>query len=81
MRFYAKDKVWRVLNTSNQLKHPNKDYAKAIVTGETGKKFIDRVISIWDPVFSKDKGGKVDFASLLSQSKEAAFDEKQIKAL
>ena len=81
MRFYVKDKVWGVVNVSNQLKQPNKDFVKTIITGETGKKFVDRVIEIWDPVFSKEKGGKVDFASLIKQSKEVALDDKQVKAL
>lgn len=79
--FYVKDKVWRVVNLTNQLKHPNKDFAKAILTSDIGKKYIDRVIEIWDPVFSKEKGGKVDFGTLLQQSKNIQFSEKQINAL
>ena len=69
-RFYAKDATWRVINVSNQNKHPNKDFAKAIVAGDFGKKFSNRAVELWDPVFSPDKGGKIEFGELLKQNTE-----------
>lgn len=80
-RFYVKDLTWRVVNASNQNKHPSKDFAKSILTGDVGKKFIDRIVNLWDPVFSPDKGGKIDFAELLKQSKELNISDKQLAML
>jgi hypothetical protein len=81
-RFYVKDMTWRVLNVSNQLKHQTKDFAKAILTSDIAKKYIDKVNKIWDPVFGKQDNGKpIDFATLLSSSKEVKFNDKQIKLL
>jgi len=34
---------------------------KSILNGEEAKNFRDRIASIWDPLFSKAKGGKIDF--------------------
>lgn len=79
MRFYSKDMVWRVLNVADQLKHPGKDWAKAIVEGEEGKKYRERLKAIWDPVFSKAKGGKIDFVALFEQAKDLKIPEKQLK--
>ena len=78
MRFYGKDMVWRVLNVSNQLKHPGKDFAKAIVGGEDGKRFRSALKKAWDPLFSKAKGGKIDFKAILSQAKNVDIPEKYI---
>lgn len=79
MRFYGKDMVWRVINTADQLKMPGKDWAKAIVESEVGKQYRDKLKEIWDPIFSKSKGGKVDFAALFEQSKDLKISEKQLK--
>ena len=80
-RFYAKDATWRVINASNQNKHPDKDFAKAILTGGFGKKFINRVVELWDPVFSPEKGGKIDFGELLKQCKAISISDKQLAML
>ena len=80
MRFYVKDMCWRVLNTADQLKHPGKDYAKAIVDGDEGKKFRKRLAEIWDPLFDAAKGGKVDFAELFKQAQNVDIPEKALKA-
>lgn len=79
--FYAKDKCWRITNMSNKNKHPTKDFVKAVITGDVGKKYVNRVIELWDPVFSSEKGGKINFAEILKQSKELNLNEKQAKAL
>ena len=78
MRFYEKDMVWRVLNTSDQLKHPGKDFAKQIVDGEQGKKFREALKKHWDPLFSENKGGKIDFKEILSQTKNVDIPSKYI---
>ena len=80
MRFYVKDMVWRVLNLNDQLKHPGKDYAKAIIEGPEGKKYRERLAQIWDPLFSKEKGGKIDFNELFKQAKNVKIPEKALKA-
>lgn len=80
MRFYVKDMVWRVINLKDQLKHPGKDYAKQIVDGEQGKKFRERLAKIWDPLFSKEKGGKIDFKTLFDYAKNVKISEKSLKA-
>ena len=80
MRFYKKDMVWRVLNVSDQLKHPGKDYVKQIVDGEAGKKYRERLKQIWDPLFSDAKGGKIDFVQLLEQAKSVKISEKALAA-
>lgn len=79
MRFYEKDMVWRVLNTSDQLKHPGKDFAKSILDGNEGKRFRDVLRKTWDPLFSEAKGGKIDFKALLSQAKNVDIPEKYIE--
>ena len=78
MRFYEKDMVWRVLNTSDQLKHPGKDFAKSIIDGAEGKKFRESLKKTWDPLFSEAKGGKIDFKAMLSQAKNVDIPEKYI---
>ena len=80
MRFYAKDMVWRVLNTQDQLKHPSLKYCKQIVDGEAGRKYRERLRKIWDPLFSEAKGGKIDFAQLLGQAKSVKISEKALSA-
>lgn len=80
MRFYAKDMVWRVLNIKDQLKHPGKDYAKAIVDGVMGKKYRAQLAKIWDPLFADAKGGKIDFEELFKQAKNVKISEKALKA-
>lgn len=80
-RFYVKDLVWRVLNTSNQLKQPSQDFVKEILSKPKCKEFMELANKVWDPVFSPDKGGEVDFGELLSQSQELKLDKKQIKLL
>ena len=79
MRFYEKDMVWRVLNISDQLKHPGKDFAKSIIEGNEGKRFRETLKKIWDPLFSEAKGGKIDFKALLSQAKNVDIPEKYIE--
>lgn len=79
MRFYDKDMVWRVLNTSDQLKHPGKDYVKQIVNGDVGKKYRERLKAVWDPLFSDAKGGKVDFVKLFEQAKNVDIPEKALQ--
>lgn len=81
MRFYIIDQVWRVLNLNNQSKTPSLDFAKAIVKSGPGTKFTQEIIKKWDPVFSKDKGGKIDFKQLLSQAKDVQFSEAELKLL
>ncbi len=80
MRFYEKDLVWRVLNISDQLKHPSIDFSKAIIEGETGKAFRDQIQKVWDPLFAENKGGKIDFKAIFSQSKELKIPEKYLDA-
>ena len=80
MRFYKKDMVWRVLNVSDQLKHPSKDYVKQIVNGETGKKYRERLKAVWDPLFSDAKGGKIDFVKLLEQAKSVDISESALRS-
>ena len=80
MRFYQKDMVWRVLNVSDQLKHPSKDYVKKIIDGDLGKKYRERLKQIWDPLFSDAKGGKIDFVKLLEQVKSVKISEKALAA-
>ena len=80
MRFYKKDMVWRILNTSDQLKHPGKEYVKQIVDGDVGKKYRERLKKIWDPLFSDAKGGKIDFTKLLEQAKTVKISEKALAA-
>lgn len=79
MRFYSKDMVWRVINTTDQLKMPGKDFVKKIVTGPEGKKYRQRLKEIWDPLFSEAKGGKVDFVALFQQAKDLNIPEKQLQ--
>lgn len=79
MRFYTKDMVWRVINTADQLKHPGLKWSKEIVEGEDGKKYRERLAKIWDPLFSEDKGGKVDFEELFKQAKGLDIPEKAMK--
>lgn len=81
MRFYIIDQVWRVLNLRDQSHTPSLKFAKAIVTSDAGSKFAEECVKKWNPVFSKDKGGKVDFAQLFSQSKDLNVDAKQLKLL
>ena len=78
-RFYEKDMVWRVLNLNDQLKHPSKEYSKSILNGETGKKFRNRLAEIWNPMFDKSKGGKIDFVELFNQAKNVNISEKALK--
>lgn len=78
MRFYEKDLVWRVLNTSDQLKHPGKDFAKSIIDSEEGKRFRETLQKIWDPLFSEAKGGKIDFKAIFSQAKNVDIPDKYI---
>lgn len=78
MRFYEKDMVWRVLNVSDQLKQPGKDFAKAIVNGEEGRRFRAALKKAWDPLFSESKGGKIDFKAMLSQAKNVDVPEKYV---
>lgn len=79
-RFYAKDMVWRVLNVKDQLKHPGKDYAKAILESDIGKKYRDRLAEIWNPLFDSTKGGKIDFAQLFTAAKNVKISKNAIKA-
>ena len=79
-RFYAKDMVWRVLNVKDQLKHPGKDYAKAILESDIGKKYRDRLAEIWNPLFDAAKGGKIDFAQLFTAAKNVKISKNAIKA-
>ena len=79
MRFYSKDMVWRVLNTADQLKQPSLKYSKAIVDGSQGKKFRDQLKTKWDPLFSKAKGGKIDFVALIEQVKDMKVPDQQLK--
>ena len=51
------------------------------MTGDFGKKFTNRVVELWDPVFSPEKGGKVDFSELLKQSKALNLSDKQLALL
>ncbi len=78
-RFYSKDLVWRVLNTADQLKHPDKDFSKAILDSDIGKKYRDRLKAIWDPLFEESKGGKIDFEQLFSQAKDVKIPDKALK--
>ena len=71
--------VWRVINTTDQLKMPGKDFVKKIVTGPEGKKYRQRLKEIWDPLFSEAKGGKVDFVALFQQAKDLNIPEKQLQ--
>lgn len=80
MRFYEKEMVWRILNTSDQLKHPSLKYCKSIVNGEFGTKYRERLKKIWDPIFSDAKGGKIDFVRLLEQSKVVEIQPKALQA-
>lgn len=80
-RFYVKDLAWRVLNTSNQSKQPSQNFVKEILSKPKCKEFMELANKVWDPVFSPDKGGEVDFGELLSQSQELKLDKKQIKLL
>jgi len=64
-RFYSKDLTWRIINRDNANKRPSLEFSKEILTTGAGKKFVDYVISLWDPVFSPEKGGKISFADLL----------------
>jgi hypothetical protein len=61
MRFYIIDQTWRVLNLRNQSKTPSLDFAKAIIKSNLGQKYTKALTDKWDPVFNKEKGGKVDF--------------------
>lgn len=72
--------VWRVLNVSDQLKHPSKDYVKKIIDSDLGKKYRERLKQIWDPLFSDAKGGKIDFVKLLEQAKSVKISEKALAA-
>lgn len=81
MRFYILDQTWRVLNLRNQSKTPSLDFAKAIIKSNIGQKYTKALTDKWDPVFNKEKGGKVDFKQLLSQSKDLKLDEKQLQML
>ena len=79
MRFYEKDMVWRVINTSDQLKKPGKDFAKQIVIdSEDGKRFRNILKKTWDPLFLDSKGGKIDIKAILSQAKSVDIPEKYI---
>lgn len=80
MRFYEKDLVWRVLNLSDQLKHPSTDFSKAIVDSDVGKQFRDEIAKAWDPLFSSAKGGKIDFKAIFSQAKDIDIPEKYLDA-
>lgn len=80
MRFYAKDNVWRVLNTADQLKQPGLKYAQSIIEGEVGNKFREKLGKIWDPLFDQKKGGKIDFIQLFEQAKNVHISEKALKA-
>lgn len=81
MRFYIIDQTWRVLNLRNQSKTPSLDFAKAIIKSNLGQKYTKALNDKWDPVFNKEKGGKVDFKQLLSQSKDLKLDDKQLQML
>ena len=61
LRFYQKELVWRMVNLTDSLKHPSKDYIKKVLEGEVGKKYTEKLKSIWDPLFAESKGGKIDF--------------------
>ena len=80
MRFYEKDLVWRVLNVSDQLKHPGIDFSKAILDGETGKAFREQIQKVWDPLFLDSKSGKIDFKAIFSQAKDVNIPEKYLDA-
>ncbi|MEG2937898.1 MAG: hypothetical protein RR812_05770 [Vagococcus sp.] len=77
-RFYITDMVWRVVNVTDQLKHPSKEFTKEILTSEFGKKYLARLKAIWDPLFAKDKGGSIDFEELFKQAKSLNLSEKQL---
>lgn len=78
MRFYEKDMVWRILNTSDQLKHPSLKYCKQVLEGDFGKKYREQLKKAWDPLFSESKGGKIDFVKLLEQAKVVNISEKAL---
>ena len=42
---------------------------KNIVNGESGQKYRKRLAEIQDPLFSKEKGGSVDFTELFKHAK------------
>ena len=79
MRFYDKDKVWRVINVADQLKRPDKDRIKAMIQSKTGEKYRAFLKSVWDPLFAESKGGKIDFEQLFSQAKDVQIPEKALK--
>ena len=81
LRYYIIDQTWRVLNLRNQSQTPSLNFSKAIIKSAIGQKFIKEIIKKWDPVFNKDKGGKIDFKDLLSQSKTLNINDKQLKLL
>lgn len=79
MRFYDKDKVWRVINVADQLKRPDKDRIKGMLQSNAGKKYRDFLQKVWDPLFAESKGGKIDFEQLFSQAKDVQIPEKALK--
>lgn len=81
MRYYITDQTWRVLNLKNQSKTPSLEFAKTIIGSDAGQKYIKEVQKKWDPVFNKEKGGKISFGELLAQAKDLKIDEKQVKLL
>lgn len=50
-----------------------------MLNGETGEKYRQRLTQIWDPLFSKSKGGKIDFQKLLEQAKFVGISDKAMK--
>lgn len=81
LRYYIIDQTWRVLNLRNQSQTPSLDFSKTIIKSAIGQKFIKEILKKWDPVFNKEKGGKIDFKDLLSQSKTINISDKQLKLL
>ena len=79
MRFYDKDKVWRVINVADQLKRPDKDRIKAMLQSDVGKKYREFLQKVWDPLFEESKGGKIDFEQLFTQAKDVQIPEKALK--
>lgn len=79
LRFYQKDMVWRLLNTSDQLKHPSIDQIKGVLDSTEGQRYRKRIKEIWDPLFSSSKGGKVDFVEILKQAKSLNIKEEILK--
>ena len=78
LRFYEKDLVWRLINTTDQLKKPGIDYIKSILNGDEGVRFRKALQKTWDPLFLDTKGGKIDIKAILSQAKNIDIPEKYV---